>query len=86
MKALLNFVSSFLIILMVFILVAGLIFLFSGNDSLSSFMFLIASLMLPLIMSVKFVEFMIDNQQHKMLLSVFFLLLVCVLSILFAFS
>lgn len=86
MKALLNFVSSFLIILMVFILVAGLIFLFSGNDSLSSFMFLIASLMLPLIMSVKFVEFMIDNQQHKMLLSIFFLLLVCVLSILFAFS
>lgn len=64
---------------------AGLFILAAGNDSLSTRVIFVASIVFPLFLAGKGVEFVVENQVRKALLSILLLSLVCMLSIIFVF-
>lgn len=78
-------INTGLLVLLVFLILLGLIISFSGNEMLSNRLFFAASVFFPFMLAAKGVEYMINNQMFKALLSILLLSLVCVLSIIFVF-
>jgi hypothetical protein len=63
----------------------GLILMATGNDRLSMDFLLAAAVTSPIFLATKGIEFMIENQLRKALLSILLLSVVCMLSIIFVF-
>lgn len=74
-----------LLALLAILLVMGLITNLLGNAILSNRLFFAASISFPFALAAKGMEYMINDQMFKALLSIILLSLVCVLSIIFVF-
>ncbi len=85
MKIVLPIINMMLIVLVSCLVLFGLIFLFLNNDALSTALFFGASIIFPFLVALKVIEFLMDNQSQKVMISVILLSLVCILSIVVAF-
>ena len=85
MKIMLPIINMMLIVLVCCLILFGLIFLFLSNDALSTALFFSASIILPFLVALKIIEFLMDKQIQKVVVSVILLSVVCILSILVAF-
>lgn|GEM_PF-3393901 len=85
MKLVLPIINMMLIVLVCCLILFGLIFLFLNNDALSTGLFFSASIIFPFLVALKVIEFLLDNQFQKVMISVILLSLVCILSIVVAF-
>lgn len=80
-----KYISIGLLVFQVFLIFLGLLVNLLGQEILSTRVFFIASVFFPFTLASKGMEYIINNQLFKALLSILLLSLVCVLSIIFVF-
>lgn len=80
-----KYLSTGLMVFQVFIILLGLLVNLLGHENLATRIFFIASVFFPFTLASKGMEYIINNQLFKALLSILLLSLVCVLSIIFVF-
>lgn len=74
-----------LVIALIILIALGLMLLAIGIDWLSKDFFLAAAVAFPIFLAAKGIEFIIENQLRKALMSIVLLSVFCLLSILFVF-
>jgi hypothetical protein len=85
MKTMIRHTNLGLLVAIAILIVSGLILYASGNERLSTKVFFVASAMFPFALAAKGIEYIINNQLIKAFLSIIFLSLICMLSIIFVF-
>ncbi len=86
MKTIIRRINISLLVAIAVLTISGLLLMATGKEKLSTSLFFVASITLPLLLATQGIEFMIENQIQKAFLFILLLSLICILSIIFVFA
>jgi hypothetical protein len=75
----------FLVMILAFFVVSGLLLMAIGQDKFATNMLLVAAVITPIFLATKGIEFIVEHQLRKAFVSILLLSVVCLLAILFVF-
>lgn len=75
----------FLVMILAFFVISGLLMMAIGQDKFATNMLLVAAVITPIFLATKGIEFIVEHQLRKAFVSILLLSVVCLLAILFVF-
>jgi uncharacterized membrane protein YfcA len=85
MKSTIERINMFLVMILAFFVISGLLMMAIGQDKFATNMLLVAAVITPIFLATKGIEFIVEHQLRKAFVSILLLSVVCLLAILFVF-